>query len=389
MNKFFILVFFSISLFSREIPLAHVKKREFSTFIDINSEIVQLSNSKQSITSLISGNIEKYYVEQATEVKSGQKVALIDSFELSKITSEYVALKRQLKAVEDNYNSTKNLFEKGMASKKDLNEQSIEKNRIYSNYKSIGAKLKTLDIDTTKLKSGTSSYVLRAHIDGKVTDILQPQHSSVSEHTPLLNILNDDGYYLKSYLPLKYSQKVRLGQKITFKYGTDIIETQISKILPELDSKTQRIVVLSSIPKSKNRFFVGSYVASSVYFNENKSYKSIKKSALSFFNNEWVVFVPKEDFEKHNEHEGHGHEEEIDLHAGHEHDEHEGHSHEEEKDEHADEEALYEPRVVKIITQDKEYVAIEGLELEEEYVSAKSYYVKSMLLKSSLGGHGH
>jgi hypothetical protein len=67
------------------------------------------------------------------------------------------------------------------------------------------------------------------------------------------------------------------------------------------------------------------------------------------------------------------------------HDSHEGHGNEE----HADEEVMYEPRVVEIITEDNEYVAIEGLELDEKYVSAKSYYVKSLLLKSSLGGHGH
>jgi hypothetical protein len=345
------------------------------------------------------------------------------------MTSEYVALKKQLQVVEDNYKSTKKLYDKGMASKKDLNEQLIQKNTAFSNFKSLESKLKTLDIDTKKLKSGTSSYVLRAHIDGTVSDILQPQHSSVSEHTPLVNIVNDDGYYLKSYVPLKYSQKIHLGQKIVFKYGENRVETFISKILPKLDGQTQRIVVLSPIPKSSLKFFVGSFISSTIYFDEGKSYKSVKKSALSFFNNEWVVFVPTTEDEKHaeheeeahDEHEGHDHamheeneEESHDSHEGHGHeahedeeelhDEHEGHDHamheESEKEshdsheghgneEHADEEVMYEPRVVEIITEDNEYVAIEGLELDEKYVSAKSYYVKSLLLKSSLGGHGH
>ena len=433
MSKLIVLIFLSISLFARDIPLAHVETREFSTYLELNSKIVQLSNSKQSISSLLSGHVKKYYVAQASKVKSGQKVALIDSFELSKITSEYVALKKQLQVVKDNYNSTKKLFDKGMASKKDLNEQLIQKNSSFSNFKSLESKLKTLDIDTRKLKSGTSSYVLRAHIDGTVSDILQPQHSSVSAHTPLVNIVNDDGYYLKSYVPLSYSQRVHLGQKIVFNYGENRVETFISKILPELDSQTQRIVVLSPIPKNDQKFFVGSFISSIIYFNENKSYKSIKKSALSFFNNEWVVFVPTNNsdlryeessgrHDSHDEHKGHNHstheegeKESHDEHKGHNHssheegekeshDEHEGHNHstheEESHDEHEgheeeshgsheDEEPMYEPRVVKIITEDNEYVAIEGLELEEKYVSAKSYYVKSLLLKSSLGGHGH
>jgi len=57
--------------------------------------------------------------------------------------------------------------------------------------------------------------------------------------------------------------------------------------------------------------------------------------------------------------------------------------------EHEEEEAPYEVRIVKIITEDSEYAAVEGIKAGDEYVSDKSYYVKSMMLKSSLGGHGH
>ena len=63
--------------------------------------------------------------------------------------------------------------------------------------------------------------------------------------------------------------------------------------------------------------------------------------------------------------------------------EHEGHGH----DEH--EEVPYNIKVVKILKKFDKYVAIEGLKEHEDYVSDKSYYIKSLLLKSSLGGHGH
>jgi hypothetical protein len=82
---------------------------------------------------------------------------------------------------------------------------------------------------------------------------------------------------------------------------------------------------------------------------QTKSTSLSKKSALSFFNNEWVVFIPnKETKQKENE-------------------------------------TQYEPRVVKIITQDEQYAGVDGIEAGEAYVSDKSYYAKSMLLKSSLG----
>ena len=70
-----------------------------------------------------------------------------------------------------------------------------------------------------------------------------------------------------------------------------------------------------------------------------------------------MVFVPKEEEEEHSEHE--------------------------------EDEVPYEAHVVKVLTEDDTHVSIKGLEVGEKYVSDKSYYVKSMLLKSSLGGHGH
>jgi ABC-type Zn2+ transport system substrate-binding protein/surface adhesin len=113
----------------------------------------------------------------------------------------------------------------------------------------------------------------------------------------------------------------------------------------------------------------------------------VKKSALTLFQGEWVVFVKKDhedmeedhakedDHEEHGDHEEHEHETE-EAHGEHEHDE-------------AHEEVPYEPQVVEIIAYAGEEVAVKGIEAGIEYVSDGVYFVKSMILKSSLGEHGH
>jgi len=152
------------------------------------------------------------------------------------------------------------------------------------------------------------------------------------------------------------------------------------------------MVVLSTLDEKVNNLFVNAFVGSKLYVGEAKKYLAVKKTALSFFNNEWVVFVPKHHEEEHdadkshNEHEGHDHE----KHEFHEeeHDEHKENSREG-HDEHEEEEVPFTFKVVKILKQDQSHIAIEGLEEHEEYVSDKAYHIKSLLLKSSLGGHGH
>lgn len=373
MNKVLILTtLISTLLFSVEIPTEHAQKHTFGKSVELNSKVIQLSNSKQAIMALISGHIEKYYVEPGQKVKTGQKIALIESIELSKMTANYISLKKQFSALNKNYLATKSLYEKGMTSIQDVNLQSIQRNAMFSQISALESQLKTLGINSSTLEKASADYILHAHSEGRVSELLQALHSVIGEDTPVVSIVKDQAFYIQSYLPLEYADVVKIGQKIVINHNKKDVVTHITQVLPELDEKTQRIVVLSSINEKMNDLYINTYVSSTLYFDTTQEHVAVKRSALSFFNNEWVVFIP---IEKH--------EEEPDVHE----DEHE--NGEDEHGEHEENEAPYEARVVEIITQDDAYVAVKGIKSGEEYVSDKSYYAKSMMLKSSLGEHGH
>lgn len=348
----------TLTLFAVEIPTKHAKQRAFSKSVELNAQIVQLSNASQSIMSLVGGHIEEYYVKVGQSVKKGDKIVLIESIMLSNMTANFISQKKQLQAQEKNYQASKSLYEKGMTSMQELNAQSIKRDEISAKLTSLKSQLNTLGVDTDGLKNASSNFILYAHSDGVVSEILQPLHSSIKEDTHIISITKSQAFYLKSFLPLKYASKVKIGQKIVIETNAKNIVTNVTQILPNVDEKTQRIVLLSSIDEITDNLYLNAYTSATLYFNSTKEYVAVEKSALSFFNNEWVVFVPKED--EHHEEEAH--------------------------DEH---EAAYEARVIEIVAQDEEFAAVKGLELDEQYVSGKSYYVKSQLLKSSLGEHGH
>lgn len=389
MNKIFSLILLlSLSLGALEIPTKHATKKVFNEKVELNAQIVQLSNASGSIMSVLGGHIEKYYVKIGQSIKKGQKVVLIESIKLSKMTAEYLSLKKQFTAQEKNFNATNKLYEKGMTSMSALNEQSIKKDALSADLTALKSQLNTLGIDTQRLKKTSSSFVLYAHSAGVVSAILQALHTSVQEDTPIISMVQNEVYYLKSFLPTKYASKVKIGQKIVFRYADKSIVSHITQILPRVDSSTQRIVLLSSIDEKVSHLYIDTYVGATLYFGAKDKYVAVEKSALSFFKNEWVVFIPIEE-----EHEGHEeqeeHHDELEQHDEHEHEDEHHDEHEEESEGHEEHEAKYEVRVVEIITQDDNFVALKGIEVGEEYVNDKSYYVKSMMLKSSLGGHGH
>ncbi len=380
-NLLSLLVFIAISLQGLEIPTKHAQKRAFGKSIELNSQIIQLSNSSQSLMSLVSGHVEKYYVSVGQKIKEGDKIVLLKSIMLSQMTASFISQKQQLDSLNKNYDALQNLYDRGMTSLYELSKQNIQKNELLATFNALKSQLETLGIDTKKLKKTTSDYILYAHSDGVISAVLQALHSGVQEDTPIISLVKEQAYYLKSFLALEFAPRLEIGQKITLEVNGKTIVSHLTQILPEVDEVTQKVVLLSSIDEKTKNLYINTYVPSKLYFNDTKKYVAVSKSALSFFNNEWVVFIPKEEEQ---------HQEALHLHEE-EHHEEDGHDEEKEhhEDEHEEEEVPYEVRVVEIITQDDEYVGIKGLLEGEEYVSDKSYYVKSILLKSSLGGHGH
>lgn len=368
MNKILIaLVGLGSILLASEVPIAKAQMHSFKKSLALNAKIIQLSNAQQSITSLVSGHLEKYFVKPAEDVKKGDKVALIESIEVSKMSADYIALKKQYEAAKKNYKAIEALYEKGMASMQSLNAEAIKKSEIAANLTALKSQLETLNIDVQQLKKATANFILYAHSSGRVAALLKPLHSSISPNEPLVSIVKNQAYYVKSYLPMEYTTKVHLGDTIVINYAGKEIITHVTQIMPKVDESTQRVVVLSSIDQKVENLFLDLYVKATIYFLDAKSYVAVKKSALSFFNNEWVVFVPNEEEDHHDE-------------QGDEEEEYEGEHHEK---------APYGIKVVEIVAQDENYVGVLGLREGEKYVSDKSYYVKSLLLKSSLGEHGH
>ena len=101
-----------------------------------------------------------------------------------------------------------------------------------------------------------------------------------------------------------------------------------------------------------------------ILFPSKEERLMIKKSALTLFKGEWVVFVEETD-----------NKEEV---------------HQEEHNNHEKEQKIsYKAKVVEVIAYNGDKVAIKGLIEGEHYVSEGVYFIKSILLKSSFAGHGH
>jgi len=365
MSKILSLLIISLALQSDDIRVEKPTMHNFYKKIKTNAKIVELTNQKNSLHSLISGKIDRYFVKEGQSLKRGDPIVEISSIELSQISLEFLSAKSQYKTLKSNFLSSKKLFSKGLISKKELSDESIKKDNLQAKFQNLQAKLVALNIDTKTLRKPISKVVLHAKNSSTISKILKPINSMITRDTKLIELSNRGSLFLSSYLPTKYAHLIKDIEKISFKDANKTILSFVNQVLPKIDKETKQIVIYSSIKESRS-LFIDSFVKATIYVKPKRDYLAIKKSALSFYDNDWVVFVPKKEDEHHEEHE----------------------DEKEDEDEHH-EEVIFEARVIKVLDEDDEFVAIDGLNKDESYVSEKPYIVKSMLLKSAMGGHGH
>ncbi|WP_457594284.1 efflux RND transporter periplasmic adaptor subunit [Hydrogenimonas sp.] len=400
MNKILFSILFAaaVSLQASDIVIEKSTLRSFGKQLHVNAKIVQLSNQRQQIVSRLGGHLEKYYVEPGKKVKKGDKIAQIQSLELSRMSAEFIALGKKLEAARARLESTESLYKKGLASGHDLNREQIALASIEAERNAVASQLASLDIDTASLKKPTDTLVIRAHADGLVSRLLVPLHTNLSAQTPIISLVQSSGYYAIAYIGV--AEALKMPKKVEGRLKIDGIgfKCRYLYLLPKVDEETQRAQMLFWIESEQQPLLLNAFAEMEINLPPFETYVAVKRTALTMFEGEWVVFTPAheeeehgahEEHEEHGEHEGHEEHGEHEEHGQHEehgdHEEHEGHG---EHGEHA-EESPYQIKVVEPITGFGGYVAVKGIEPQEAYVADGVYFVKSLLLKSRLGGHGH
>ncbi|QOR61116.1 efflux RND transporter periplasmic adaptor subunit [Sulfurovum sp. ST-21] len=385
MNRY-ILFLLPVLAFSSQISIERVQLKPMGKIVRANAQITQLSDQKQKIVSRLRGHVEKYFVTTGEYVHTGERVALIESIELSKMSAKYVALRQQVKAAKEKLATAEKLYMKGLTSQNELNQIIIESEDLLAKQNTLESQLNSLGIKASEVKGATDQFILYAHADGVVGEIFVPLHSNVNAEDTLMSVINQGAYYAVAYLSVDDAMKVT-GKTTGFvtvagkKYPAHFVQ-----LLPTVDEETQRAKVLFRMKEHPGNMLINAFTQMEISLEPSAKSLIVKRSSLSLFRGEWVVFVETEHGEERMKEEGHG------DHAKEEAEEEKesAHDHEAEKEHEGEhDEAPYRPKVVKIIAFYGDDVAVEGVEEGELYVSKGVYFVKSMLLKSSLGGHGH
>jgi len=173
------------------------------------SESGTIEATEVDISSKVSGNLLKRYVDEGSQVKEGDSIAEVDhaiyDLQLAQAQGNLAMASANLAVVSENYQSTLKLYKEGVANEK-------QKQQLEAQYKVAQAQ-RDVATSTEALAQQMDSYCyMTSPVKGIVTHKLVEAGELVTPGTAIVTISELDLVKLTIYVTEKELGKVRLGQ---------------------------------------------------------------------------------------------------------------------------------------------------------------------------------
>lgn len=154
--------------FKSKVEFVQPVKTKVKNDIQLTGIVKSNPNSLVSFNNLVDGSIVKTHFELGEKVTKGQVLAEVKSVELSKLASRQKILRSKLEVSKSDYQSMLQMFQDGIASRKDLNIVASEVKTIESELSEIDSNLEFYNASQNNgvflIKAPSSGYIIDKNI---------------------------------------------------------------------------------------------------------------------------------------------------------------------------------------------------------------------------------
>lgn len=278
-----------------KITIDTLKKEPITETITLTGNVSYNTDNVVQFTSLISGVVTKTYFSLGDYVKKGQVLAEIKSTELNGLQSENRSLQSQLAVAQRQLQSTKSMFQDGIASQKDLLSAENDVNVLKSSLENIRENLNLYSASSEKsvfqIKAPGNGYIVEKNMSTGM------QISSESQSLFTISDLNEVWVMVNIYATNMQSIKENMAVKIkTLAYPDEIFNGKISSLSNVFDSE-ERVLKARIVMQNKDLKLKPGMSADIIINKEvsDKQAVAVPNKAMIFDNNRNFLLVYKDD----------------------------------------------------------------------------------------------
>lgn len=334
-----------------------LKHKVVSQYINATAEIQFNANKLFHIGPRIQGRVIEIFADFGDEVIEGQKLAVLDSIELGEARSLFLMAKTKIEVAQANYEREKGLWKKKISSEKEMLDAKGEYFMAKAEFEAAESKLHLLGLSEDDIQSIISQLHSHEHFP-----LLSPykgtvieKHITLGEMTnpeeTLFTIANLDILWIILDIYEKDLAKIVLGQDVEINVSTypdNEFNGRITYISNVVEEATRTVKVRVEIDNNKRMLKPGMFATAKIVTGKPEEIFTVPLSAIQRLQDKEVVFVDRG-------------------------------------------KNLFECCTVKTGREfETDIEILEGVKEGEQVVIEGAFYLKSELLKETLGeGHAH
>lgn len=280
-----------------DLELGAMEKKNLSGTIRANGVVEIPPQNIASVSSLLSGRVQKIHVKMGQYVKKGSILASIQYPELIDWQKELLIAEGELIFLEKEYERQKALLEKEIAARKKFEKVESELRIAQAKKKGLEAKLRMLGLNPQKDRDQLiSSLAIRSPISGSVNAINVNTGSITRAQQVLFDILDTHHVHLSLKVFEKDLPFVELGKDIAFSLQSKPAEgmkARVFSIAERMHEEDRSIDVHAEIENEERKLLPGMFVEARI-IKETTTVQALPASAISTDKGLEYIFVKEE-----------------------------------------------------------------------------------------------
>jgi len=260
-----------------------VTRRDLVEALLVRGQVTAQPNEDVKLASQVPGRVVAMRVAEGDSVRSGQVVAEIEAAPLEDQQRQARAALAQAKAAVENarlnLTRTEKLFERGIASGKEVEDARAEAAKAEAGVEEAQAALATADrqLGRTHVRSPIAGQVVKRFVGvGEQVDGTPAQ--------PLVEVANVDRPEVAAHVPADLLVRVREGLAVAVAsdaYPDRTFDGEVIAIAPAVDPATNAALVRIRVGNPERRLKVGMFVQARVAVQVRRGVLAVPPSAVS------------------------------------------------------------------------------------------------------------
>ena len=250
-----------------------VTRGEISRIQLINGPVAAVPNHDVKVSSLVGGRVASVGVAEGDHVSAGQIVAKIDDHTFrDQVAQAEAAVQQSQSNLENsklNFNRNQDLFQRGIAARKELEDARNEQNTAEAAVKTANAQLSTAQLQVSRSE-------VRSPIDGTVVkrSVSAGEQVDGTSATPIMEVAQLDEVELDANIPAASMAQLKQGEAVAL--STDALPGRnftghVVAISQAVDPASNAGLVRIRIPNGDHALRLGMFLGAQIPIETHKN----------------------------------------------------------------------------------------------------------------------